>query len=325
MRILSAMQSTGELHIGNYLGALQQWIELQKQGECIFIIVDLHAITIDYDPKKMQKRIFDIALDYLAAGVDPRKSIIFIQSHIKEHAELAWLLSTITPIGELQRMTQFKEKSKQHEKNINAGLLSYPVLMAADILLYKTNIVPVGEDQSQHIELARTIAKKFNNKFGETFPLPKTYLSKSGARIKALCNPKKEMAKSLGSQNNIYLTDSPNKIREKIKKAVTDTEKEIKHDEKNKPAISNLLNIYHLFSNKEIKDIEKQYKGKGYGEFKKDLAEVIIKALKPFQEKRKKYEKNPKLVEQILIQGAKKAEKIAKQTMKQIKTKMGLI
>lgn len=324
MRIFSGIQPTGTLHIGNYLGAIKQWLELQK-NECIFCIVDLHAITVDYNPKQMQKKILGVAMDYLAAGINPKKSIIFVQSHIKEHAELAWLLETIAPIGELQRMTQFKEKSKQHKKNINAGLFSYPVLMAADILLYKAKLVPVGEDQAQHVELTRTIAKKFNNKFGEIFPLPKVQLSKFGARIISLNDPKKEMSKSLGEQNCINIADSAEIIRNKIKKAVTDSGKDIKYDEKKKPAISNLLTIYHLFSGKPIKDLEKKYKNKGYAEFKNDLAEVIIKGLKPIQEKRKKYEKNPQLVEKILAEGAKKARKIAQQTMKEVKTKMGLI
>jgi len=332
MRVLSGIQPTGTLHIGNYFGAIEQWVELQKKttrlaGEAgtIFIIVDLHAITIDYDPKKMQKNILGAAMDYLAAGLNPKKCIIFIQSQIKEHTELAWLLQVITPISELERMTQFKEKSKQYKANINAGLFTYPILMAADILLYKTNIVPVGEDQRQHVELARTIARKFNNKFGKVFSLPKTQLPKFGARIMSLNNPTQKMSKSFGPQSYIALSDSPNIIREKIKRAVTDSGKEIKYDLKKKPAISNLLTICHLFSKKSIKELEKKYKNRGYAEFKKDLAEVIIKGLEPFQEKRKKYEKSPRLVKKILAEGAKKAQKIAKETIREVKTKMGLI
>ena len=330
MRILSGAQPTGTLHIGNYLGAIKQWIELQKSNNldkksgCIFLIVDLHAITIPYDPKQMQKNILSVAMDYLAAGIDPKKNIVCIQSQIKEHAELAWLLETITPIGELERMTQYKEKSQQHKENINAGLFSYPVLMAADILLYKATIVPVGDDQAQHLELTREIARKFNYKFGQTFPEPKTQLSKFGARIMSLDNPEVKMSKSLPN-GCIFLSDSPETIREKIKTAVTDSGKEIKFDEKNKPAISNLLTIYHLFSNKSIPVLEKQYKGKGYAEFKKDLAEVIIKGLRPIQETRKKLEKNPRLVEKILAEGTKKAQKIARKTMGEVKRKMGLM
>lgn len=324
MKILSGIQPTGTLHIGNYLGAIKQWIELQKKNNCIFVIVDLHSLTIPYNLKEMQKNILSAAMDYLSAGINPKKCIIFVQSHIKEHAELAWLLETITPIGELERMTQFKDKAKQHKENINAGLFAYPVLMAADILLYKTDIVPVGEDQVQHVELARTIARKFNAKFGKIFIEPKTQLSKLGAKIMSLTDPIQKMSKSI-PQGCININDSAETIRKKIKTAITDSGKEVKFDEKNKPAISNLLTIYHLFSNKSIVDIEKKYQGKGYAEFKKDLAEVVIKGLKPIQESRKKYEKNPRLVEKTLAEGAKKAQKIAEETMEEIKTKMGLI
>jgi tryptophanyl-tRNA synthetase len=323
MKIFSGIQPTGTLHIGNYLGAIKQWIDLQKKADCIFSIVDLHAITISYNPKQMRKNILSVAMDYLAAGLDLKKCIIFIQSQIKEHAELAWLLETITPMGELERMTQFKEKSQQHKENINVGLFAYPVLMAADILLYKADTVPVGEDQQQHVELSRVLARKFNSKFGKTFPEPKAQLPKFGKRIMSLDNPSQKMSKSfpLGCLN---LSDSMKTIKEKIGKAVTDSGKEVKYDEKNKPAISNLLTIYHLFSNKPIIDIEKKYENKGYAEFKKDLAEVIIKRLTNFQKKRKELEKNPKKVEKILADGAKKAQKIATATMKEIKNKMGL-
>ena len=325
MRILSGIQPTGTLHIGNYFGAIEQWLELQKKNKCIFIIVDLHAITIPYEQKHMQKNILGAAMDYLAAGLNPKKCIIFIQSQIKEHAELAWLLQIITPIGELERMTQFKEKSKQYKADINAGLFAYPILMAADILLYKTNIVPVGEDQKQHVELTRTIARKFNNKFGKAFLLPKAQLPKFGARIMSLNNPVQKMSKSFGPQSYIALSDSSSIVIEKIKRAVTDSGKEIKYDLKKKPAISNLLTIYHLFSKKSIKELEKKYKNKGYAEFKKDLAKVIIKGLQPFQEKRKKLEKNPQLVKKILAEGTKKAQKIAQETMEEVKKKMGLL
>jgi len=330
MRILSGIQPTGELHIGNYLGAIKQWTELQKaknldkETGCIFMIVDLHAITINYDPKQLQKNILNITIDYLAAGIDPKQNTIFIQSQIKEHAELAWLLQTITPMGELERMTQYKDKSKENKDNINAGLFAYPVLMAADILLYKTTIVPVGDDQAQHVELTREIARKFNNKFGQTFPEPKTQLQKTGARIMSFIDPSQKMSKSI-PQGCIFLNDSEEKIRAKIKTAVTDSDKEIKFDETNKPAISNLLTIYHLFSEKPISEIEEEYKGKGYGDFKNGLADVVVEKLKEFQEKRKEFEKNLELVKKILVQGAKKAQKIASETMQEVKTKMGLI
>lgn len=330
MRILSGIQPTGALHIGNYLGAIKQWVELQKaknldkETGCIFMVVDLHSLTVDYDVKQMQKMILDVATDYLAAGIDPKKNIIFVQSHIKEHSELAWLLQTITPIGELERMTQYKEKSKQNKENINAGLFAYPVLMAADILLYKTTIVPVGDDQAQHVELTREIARKFNNKFGQTFLEPKTQLQKTGARIMSLTDPLQKMSKS-APQGCIFLTDTEEQIREKIKTAVTDSGKEIKFDETNKPAISNLLTIYHLFSEKSISEIEEEYADKGYGDFKAGLADVVVNGLKEFQERRKEFEKNPELVKKILAQGAKKAQKIATETMDEVKMKMGLL
>ncbi len=330
MRILSGIQPTGTLHIGNYLGAIKQWVELQnsnnldKDAGCIFMIVDLHSLTIDYSPEQMQKNILNAAIDYLAAGLNPKKNIIFVQSHVKEHAELSWLLQTITPMGELERMTQYKDKSQQNKENINAGLFAYPVLMAADILLYKTTIVPVGGDQAQHVELTREIARKFNNKFGQTFPEPKTQLQKTGARIMSLTDPMQKMSKSI-PQGCIFLTDSEQAIREKIKTAVTDSGKEIKFDETNKPAISNLLTIYHLFSEKPISEIEKEYENKGYGDFKTGLANVVVSGLKEFQEKRKEFEKNPEPVKKILAQGAKKAQKLAEETMKEVKKKMGLI
>ena len=323
MRVFSGMRPTGQLHIGNYLGAAKNWLEIQKKHESIFAVVDYHGITTPFDPKQIHKDTIGIILDYLSIGIDPKKSIFIIQSHIPEHTELAWILGTLVPLGELERMTQFKEKAVQYKENINLGLFAYPVLMAADILLYKAELVPVGEDQAQHVELARTIARKFNTKFGETFPLPKAQLLKFGSRIMALNNPFKKMSKT--GDESIALTDSPDTIESKIKRAVTDSESEIKHDKKNKPAISNLLNIYHLFSEKSVSVIEKKYKNKGYAEFKNDLAEVIIKGLKPIQEKRKKFEKNPQLVEKTLAEGETKARKIAQETIKEVKTKIGLI
>jgi len=323
MKIFSGMRPSGQLHIGNYLGALKNWVELQKKHSCVFGVVDYHAITTPFNPKQISKDTINLVLDYLAAGIDPKKSIIIIQSHIPEHTELAWILSILTPLGELERMTQFKDKVKQHKENVNAGLFCYPVLMAADILLYKADIVPVGEDQAQHVELTRTLARKFNNKFGKTFPEPRAQLLKFGARIMSLTDPNQKMSKT--GDESIALSDSPDTIRQKIKTAVTDSGKEVKYDEKNKQAISNLLTIYHLFSSKSISDLEKKYRGKGYAEFKKDLAEIIIKGLKPFQEKRKKFEKNPRLIEKILAEDEKKAKKIAQQTIKEVKDKMGLL
>ncbi|MFH0803612.1 MAG: tryptophan--tRNA ligase [Candidatus Tagabacteria bacterium] len=325
--IFSGIQPTGTIHIGNYLGAIKNWVELQKNPnyDCFFSVVDLHAMTIPYDAKKFQEIIYNTALDNLAAGLNPKKCTLFIQSQIKEHSELTWILDTITPLGELERMTQFKEKAEEQKKEVNAGLLTYPVLQAADILLYKTDFVPVGKDQEQHIELSRTLARKFNVRFGKVFIEPQTLIPKVGAKIMSLQDHSKKMSKSHGPESYIALFDSDDEIRRKIKTSVTDSGKEIKYDEKNKPAISNLLTIYHLFSEQPIKEIEKKYKGKGYAEFKYDLAEVIVKHLKPLREKRQKIAKNPDYVRDILEKGRIRAQKIASQTMEEIKRKVGLI
>jgi len=324
MRIFSGVRPTGELHIGNYLGAIKQWIELQEKAECIFCIVDLHAITTPFNPKEMQRKILDTANVYLATGLDPGKSIIFVQSQVKEHAELAWLLGTITPLGDLKRMTQFKEKSKEHPEYINAGLLNYPLLMAADILLYQTDLVPVGKDQAQHVELTREIARKFNRMFGKTFKIPEVLLSE-GQKIMSLQDPNKKMSKTGDPRGCIELFDEPEIIKKKIMSAVTDLGKEIKYDPIKKPGISNLLTIYSLFSGKTIGDLEKEFKGKGYEEFKKSLIEILIKSLKPFGEKRKKLLKKEVYVKETLEKGAERARKIAKLTMAEVRKKMGLI
>ncbi len=324
MRILSGIQPTGSIHIGNYLGAIKQWLDLQKKEDCLFFIADLHALTIPYDEKKFQENILETAVAYLALGVDPQKSIFFVQSEVKEHSELSWLLSTLTPLGELERMTQFKDKSAQFKKNINAGLLTYPILQSADILLYKAEAVPVGKDQVQHIELTRTIAKKFNNRFGETFPEPKEMLSKNGAKIMSLNDPKKKMSKSLGPQSYLSIFEEPKDIKKKIMSAVTDTGSEIKYDEKKKPGISNLLNIYSLFSGQTIKELENKFSNKGYADLKKGLAGLLIESLEDFRKKRKELLSRKVFVEEILKLGAKKAQNIADSTIIEVHKKMGL-
>ncbi len=325
MRVFSGIQPTGNLHIGNYLGAIRQWPELQEKAECIFSIVDLHAITVPYQPKKLQENVLDAAICYLAAGINPEKSILFVQSEVKEHTELAWLLNTITPIGELQRMTQYKDKSKQFKKSVNAGLLNYPILMAADILLYQTDVVPVGKDQKQHVELTREIAKKFNSKFGKTFKIPKAQIPAIGSKIMALNSPKNKMSKSLGPDCYISLFDEPSIIRKKTMSAVTDTGRKIIYNPKKKPGISNLLTIYSLFSNKSIKQLEKDFRNKGYSDFKKSLANLLVNSLSSFREKRKKLIKREVYVKEILKQGRKKAQNIAQLNISEIKKKMGLI
>lgn len=325
-RVFSGVAPSGVIHVGNYLGAIKNWLEIQKQYECIFCVVDLHAMTVPQEPQKLKNKILEVAKIYLAAGINPEKSIVFVQSHVKEHAELCWILNTLTRIPELERMTQFKEKSQEHRQSVNVGLFDYPVLMAADILLYGTEVVPVGEDQQQHVELARTLAGRFNNTFGETFIIPQALIKKeAGARIMGLDDPTKKMSKSAKSPlNYIALIDPPDLIREKIKKAVTDSGKQILY-RPDKPALANLLTIYSLLSNKSIKDLEKMYQGKGYAEFKKDLAEVIVEFLAPFQKKYTDLDKNPDYVLKILKAGAQKAQKIAEKMMNEVKKKVGLV
>jgi len=325
MRVFSGIRPTGELHIGNYWGAIRQWIELQEKHDCVFCIVDLHAITTPYQPENLQKNILELTIAYLAAGVDPEKCILFIQSQVKEHSELAWLLGTFTPLGELKRMTQFKEKSKKQPEYVNAGLLNYPLLMAADILLYKTDLVPVGIDQEQHVELTRKIARKFNKTFGEVFKEPKSLLPKIGQKIMSLQNPKKKMSKTDDPSGCVGLFDEPEEIKKKIMSAVTDLARIIKYDPLKKPGISNLLTIYSLFSGKKIKDLEKNFKGRGYEEFKKGLSQLLIKTLEPLRKKRKEFLTREVYVKEILEQGRKRAQVIAQSTMVEVKKKMGLI
>jgi len=324
MRIFSGIRPTGGLHIGNYLGAIKQWIALQEKNECIFCIVDLHAITTPYDPKELQKNILDTAAVYLAAGIDPDKSVIFVQSEVKEHTELAWLLETISPMGELGRMTQYKEKSKQYKEYINAGLFNYPVLMAGDILLYKGQAVPVGKDQEQHVEFTRAIAKKFNQKFGKVFDEPETILPKTGAKIMSLTDPKKKMSKSDDPKSCISLFDSPEDITKKIMSSETDSGKEVIYNVTKKPGISNLLTIYSLLTGKTTQELEKEFKGKGYGDFKKSLAKVCVDYLEPFRRKQKELQTRDVYVKDILTKGASRARILAETTMKEVREKMGL-
>lgn len=324
--ILSGIQPSGNLHIGNYFGAIKQWLDLQKSYQGIFCIVDYHAITIDYNPEEMQDRVVQAAIDYLACGIDPKKNIIFVQSQVPEHTELAWILNTITPMGELERMTQFKEKSEQHQENINAGLFDYPVLMAADILLYKAIGVPVGEDQVQHVELTRTIARKFNNKFGQTFPEPKVILS-SGARIMSPIAPDKKMSKSLGEKHFIALSDEPAMIREKVMRAVTDTGPQ-ETNRKKSPGVTNLLQLLELAASKKAASVfEKEYDDGTlkYSTLKEAVTEALIRMLAPIQAERKDLIKNPDKIKKILGDGSKKARKIAQETISEVKEKLGFV
>lgn len=319
--LFSGVQPSGELHIGNYLGALKQWVEFQNSNdiEPFFSIVDYHSLTQDYDPAEKREQIIKTAIDFIACGIKPKN--IFVQSAVQEHTELAWILNCITPVSELERMTQYKDKSARQSENINMGLFDYPVLMAADILLYGTQIVPVGEDQVQHVELARIVARKFNNRFKTNFmiePKAKLVSSENSARVMSLTSPDKKMSKSLGEKSYISLADSPEKIREKIKSAVT-TESGAK----------NLLELFKQFSddNKLIKKFEQEFKDSTikYSEFKPALADAIIKVLKPIQERREKLLKNKKVIERDLNKGAKRAQKIAKKNMAEIKKIIGVL
>ncbi|MFH1565380.1 MAG: tryptophan--tRNA ligase [bacterium] len=320
--IFSGVQPSGILHIGNYLGAIKNWVKLQEDYFSLFCIVDHHAITVKQDPIQLRKNIINTAKIYLAAGVEPKDNIIFIQSQVPQHTELCWILNTIAKISELERMTQFKDKASQHRENINMGLFDYPVLMAADILLYKTDLVPVGEDQMQHIELARMLANRFNSTFGKTFKIPEGYIDSNGSRIMGLDDLSKKMSKSAESAYNyISLADDVETIRKKISKAVTDSGAEIKFNAE-RPAVYNLLTIYLLLSELTKENIEKKFEGKGYGDFKKDLSEVIINFLAPFQERVGKISDEEVL--KVLEDGRKKASKLAKRMMKRVKERVGL-
>lgn len=323
-RIFSGVQPSGNLHIGNYLGAIKNWVALQNEYESIFCVVDLHAVTVPQDPEMLRKKTLEIAKIYLAAGIDPTKATIFVQSQVAQHAELMWLLNTLAKMSELDKMTQFKDKSqKEGREGAAVGLYDYPVLMAADILLYDTQIVPVGEDQKQHVELARDLAKRFNQKFGETFIVPEVHIKKEGMRIMGLDDPTKKMSKSAASEYNyIALMDDAETIRKKIKKAVTDSGSEIVYQD-DKPALKNLLNIYASFSGKSVKEIEALFAGKGYGQFKTELAEVIIAALEPFQ--KRFAELSDEKVLEILKEGAQKAGQLAETKMRLVKEKMGFV
>ena len=312
------------MHIGSYLGAVSQWKKLQEAGECLFFVADLHALTVPQDPKSFPAQVIETAIELIAAGLDPEKCIIFIQSEVKEHTELCWLLNTITPLGELERMTQYKDKSKQFKDSINAGLLNYPILQAADILLYQVDSVPVGEDQKQHLELTKNLARKFNQKYGKTFKVPEALLLETGAKIMALDNPKKKMSKSQ-PETCLFIFDEPEIIKKKIMSAVTDTGKAIKYDPDKKPGISNLLAIYSLISQKSISELEKKFKNKGYGDFKKSLAELLILKLEPFRRKKKELLSREVYVKEILERGRKRAQIIAAATMQDVRKKMGLV
>jgi tryptophanyl-tRNA synthetase len=313
------------MHIGNYLGAISQWLSLQEQHECFFCVVDLHAITLPQNPEELREGTQKKVVELLALGINPEKCTLFVQSHVPEHTELAWILNTITPLGELERMTQFKDKAKKQKKEVFAGLFNYPVLMASDILLYKTQAVPVGQDQTQHLELTRKIAKKFNVRFGETFVEPKTILTKEGAKIMSLTDPARKMSKSDKSDSYLGIFEEPESIKKKIMAATTDTGKGVMFDEKKKPGISNLITIYSLFSKEPMQRVEKKFSKKDYAFLKKSLIALLTEKLEPLRKKKKELDSRELYVKEILSQGEQRARSIAESTIQEVKKKVGLL
>lgn len=323
-RIFSGIQPSGDIHIGNYLGAIQHWVKLQDSYDCIYCVVDLHAITVPQDPNELQRGINEVAGILIAAGIDPAQTVVFTQSQITAHAELAWILNCYTPFGWMQRMTQFKEKSEQGRENVSVGLFDYPALMAADILLYDTNYVPVGDDQKQHLEFTRDLAQRFNSQYGDTFVLPEPLIPDIGARIMGLDEPTKKMSKSEGKKGHaLFLLDSPDDIKGKIKRATTDSLKEIRFDE-SRPGIFNLLGIYEQFSTLSRDEIEARFEGKGYAQFKEELAEVVIEGLKPLQTRFKELTDDPNYIPTVMKEAAERIRPTAERVLGDVKRKIGL-
>lgn len=323
-KVLSGIQPSGMLTIGNYIGAMKNFVELQDEYACNFMVVDLHAITVPQDPELLREQSESIAALYLAAGIDPTKANVYMQSHVPQHAELGWMLTTLTSMGELERMTQFKDKSEGKD-SVGAGLFVYPSLMAADILVYNADLVPVGEDQKQHLELTRDLAGRFNHRYGDYFTLPEPYIPKVGARIMSLDDASKKMSKSSPTPGSyISMLDSPDVIRKKISRATTDSGREVIFDSENKPEVTNLLSIYSKLSGLSVADVESKYAGQMYGPFKKDLAEVVVNHLEPIQQRYRNIRESGELYD-ILSLGAEKAEKQAEQTLDDVKRLMGFL
>ncbi len=324
--IFSGVQPSGNLTLGNYIGAIRNWTSLQDEYNCIYCIVDLHALTVRQNPAELRKTSRSLLALYIACGLEPEKNILFVQSHVSAHAELSWILSCFTYMGELGRMTQFKEKSRKHSDNINAGLFTYPILMAADILLYQADLVPVGDDQKQHLEITRDIAQRFNNIYGDVFKIPEAYIPKVGARIMSLQEPEKKMSKSDENENAfIALLDPPDVIIRKFKRAVTDSEAVVRYDQENKPGISNRMSIYASVTGKSFDEIEAEFEGKGYGDFKMAVAEAVVETLKPIQQKHKELMESKDYLDEIMKSGAEAASRLANKTLRKVHKKAGLI
>lgn len=324
--ILSGIQSTGKLTLGNYLGAINNWVQMQEEYDCYYMIANLHSLTLRNDPETLRNNTLKVLAMYVAAGLDPEKNTIFIQSQVKEHAELGWILDCYTYMGELSRMTQFKDKAAKHADNINAGLFTYPALMAADILLYQANLVPVGQDQQQHLEITRDIAERFNKLYGKTFTIPEGYYGKASAKIMGLQDPTAKMSKSATNPNDvILLEDEPDVIIKKFKKAVTDSENKVRFDPENKPGVSNLMQIYSSITGLKMEEIEKEFENSGYGDFKTKVAETAVAKLEPIQKKYKELLENKEYLEKIYTEGANRARKLASKTLDEVKERIGIL
>ena len=324
--MLSGIQPSGDLHLGNYLGAVKNWAELADQFDCYYFMADLHTLTVRQNPAELRRRSKEQLAQYIACGLDPEKNTLFIQSHVHEHAELGWILNCYTMFGELSRMTQFKDKSAKNADNINGGLFTYPSLMAADILLYQADFVPVGEDQKQHCELTRDIAVRFNNLYGETFKVPEPYIPKVGARIMSLGNPTGKMSKS-DPQGCVFLLDKPEDIARKFKRAVTDSDTEncVRYAPQEKPGVANLMSIYSSVTGKSFEEIEREFEGKGYGAFKPAVGEAVIENLRPIREEAERIIADKAYLESVYTEGARKAQYMARKTLRKVYKKVGLV
>ena len=323
-RIFSGIQPSGDLTLGSYMGAIKNWVDLQDEYECLYCIVDMHAITVRQNPADLRRRALSQLAQYIACGLDPKKSVLFIQSHVPQHAELGWILGCYTQFGELSRMTQFKDKSAKHKDNITAGLFTYPVLMAADILLYQADLVPVGADQKQHVELCRDIAQRFNGVYSETFTLPEPFIPKMGARVMSLGAPENKMSKS-DPDGCVFLMDSPEVVQRKFKRAVTDSEMAVKFDKENKPGVSNLLTIYCTATGKTLEEAEAEFAGQGYGVFKPAVGDAVIELMRPIREEAERLMADKAYLEGIYREGAQHAQYLANKTLSKVQRKIGFI
>ncbi|MCR5654570.1 MAG: tryptophan--tRNA ligase [Lachnospiraceae bacterium] len=323
-RMLSGIQPSGDLHLGNYLGAIKNWADRAEDYECYYFMADMHTITVRQEPADLRKRSLNQLAQYIACGLDPEKNVLFLQSHVPAHAQLSWVLNCYTMFGELSRMTQFKDKSSKHKDNINAGLFTYPVLMAADILLYQPDYVPVGEDQKQHVEITRDIAQRFNSIYGDVFKIPEPFIAKTGARIYGLTTPGDKMSKSI-PEGCVFLMDKPEDIARKFKRAITDSDSEhcVYFDREKKPGVANLMNIYSTITGKTYEEIEKEFDGKGYGVFKPAVGEVVIEQLRPIREEAERLIKDKAYLNDVYLQGAERAAYIANKTLRKVYKKIG--